>query len=127
MAQKKDNHITIKYKKILLLCTTLVLLIGGDVLSLGNIQYSVKWVSCGSKPVLYLPPPSLGENSYPPTSIIIENPSFLRAKTTLINGTGVKLYCGIEQAQTDNNGETKTCQNDDLLKAVGRLGFASDC
>lgn len=101
-----------------------------DALFIGNTAYAVKWLQCGSQPVVLNVPPQISEGSCPPTYHVRISPNWFRSKQPLIINTSVSLHCSIDDVYKvlgDNDSvKIEVCDVDSVYGAFRAFGDSCD-
>lgn len=128
MGKSNVHKIQITKKSITAGATVgLVFIILADVLFVGNAGYYIKWVHCGTRPVVLSHPTELGFGYQPPSNIAWTNPNILREKDPVINELDNTLHCTLDELRNAYGDSLEVCEEDNLVHMVRSLGIGRNC
>ena len=96
--QKVKTKKNIK-RRVVLITAILIVVLLFDVFMVGNVNYAVKWIQCGRRPVVVNLSTGVRFGAEPSVVTIRENPGFFDAKDVPFPFIDSTLYCSVDEAK----------------------------
>lgn len=95
MSKLKTNAIGGRALTVGVILVIAILLL--DLLSIGNTQYVVKWIKCGTQPVVVQRFTPMGFGASPTKTTILTEPGLLEEKVGSYLGSNTSLFCSTQE------------------------------
>lgn len=124
MSRERPTNKRVKKRYLAIASVVLAAILVLDTLFVGNVTYYVKWMQCGTKPVVLTHPKAMGFGDEPDGNRVRANPVWLRSKAPLIDQASHTLYCTVNET-TSIYEKIEICWDDSIQEPVVDIGGCS--